>query len=418
MRHLRLALVVFASSLGIAHAQDEQQDARPPVEIPDFSNLDDFIYVPKSTVTVGFRLLSGAKTSFFGKGKLVSSTDLPGAATGANIDRVYHDGAVHPDARVITRVDSDGNPLTDPTTGSTLVDPIAPDGRTNSWNYLVTTQKTSDGLLAFNSYSADVVDPTAYKVNGARNGGLELAVARDMGNLGRSRLTWSLMAGMSVNDISAKKAGSVLANITTLTDLYSLNGAAIPDGPYTAPSTTSVNVTDANGNAVLNDDGSSQTVGVDTTTLISNQPASRTSKTVSDSTSVNNQWKLHGSYFTFRAGPTVFVPMTTRLRASLSLGAALIYAGSTYSVIQTFTPETGAEITDTSSSVATHFLPGYYADASLQFDLTERAGFFAGAVYQSAGSYTQNINTTASNYSTRIDLSNQSGLRAGMTIRF
>jgi hypothetical protein len=63
-------------------------------------------------------------------------------------------------------------------------------------------------------------------------------------------------------------------------------------------------------------------------------------------------------------------------------------------------------------------LPGYYADATVQFDLTERAGLYAGAIFQSAGSYTQTADSATGSYSTKIDLSNQNGLRAGLSIRF
>ena len=41
-----------------------------------------------------------------------------------------------------------------------------------------------------------------------------------------------------------------------------------------------------------------------------------------------------------------------------------------------------------------------------------------GNVFQSAGSYTQSIDTDNSHYSTKIDLANQNGVRAGMSIRF
>src|SRR6187402_2622854 len=107
MKQFRLALVVFASAVGIVHAQDEERRA-PPVEIPDFSNLDEYIYEPKSTVRFGFRYVSGAKTSFTGQGRLPAPED-PGAATGANLTRVYHDGAVRPDSRVLGRFDNSGN---------------------------------------------------------------------------------------------------------------------------------------------------------------------------------------------------------------------------------------------------------------------------------------------------------------------
>jgi len=144
----------------------------------------------------------------------------------------------------------------------------------------------------------------------------------------------------------------------------------------------------------------------------------RTVKDATDSTSVSNRWKVKGAYVTLRAGPAVWVPLTSRLRAMVSAGPAMIYSGSTYTVTQSFSPALGAELTDTTSSEENKILAGYFADASLQYDLTDHAGFFAGAVFQSAGSYTQSVNSTAANYSTKIDFANQNGLRAGMTIRF
>ena len=77
MKHLRLALIAFASTLGIAYAQDEERRG-PPVDIPDFSNLDEYIYEPKSTVRFGFRYISGAKTSFSGQGRIPSPEDVKG----------------------------------------------------------------------------------------------------------------------------------------------------------------------------------------------------------------------------------------------------------------------------------------------------------------------------------------------------
>jgi hypothetical protein len=160
------------------------------------------------------------------------------------------------------------------------------------------------------------------------------------------------------------------------------------------------------------------TVTVDTSVLLGNEPAGRTVTSLTDDMSVSNRWRIKGSYYTFRLGPTVWVPITTRLRASVSMGVALVYSGTSYTVTQTFEPELGAEITDTSSNEAYKLLPGYYADATLQFDLTDRTGFYAGAVFQSAGSYTQNVDTENSHYTTKIDLANQNGVRAGLSIRF
>jgi hypothetical protein len=416
MKYLRFALIALASTLGVALAQDEERRA-PPVEIPDFSNLDEYIYEPKSVVTFGFRYIGGAKTSFYGRGTIPSPQD-PGAATGANLLRAYHDGQVQPDARTVARLDNSGNPVIDPQSNTAIFDPIAPDGKTNTWNYADASQLALPGFVRFSSYSAEVVDSAVREKKSGSTAGMDLAVSRDMGKLFGSRLAWNLTAGMSVNDISSKRNDYVMATVKTTSDYYSLYGRTPPDAPYTSPSSTSENVVDAAGNAVLGTDGVAQTISVDTSVLLGNEPAGRTVTPDTNDTSVKNRWKLKGSYFTFRAGPTVWVPFTTRLRASVSVGAAMVYSGTSYTVTQSLQPAIGAEISDTSSSEAYKLLPGYYADATVQFDLTERTGFYAGAVFQSAGSYTQMVDTANSHYATKIDLANQSGLRAGLSIRF
>lgn len=415
MKHLRLALFALVSTAGLAHAQEEERRA-PPVEIPDFSNLDEYIYEPKSTVRFGFRYISGAKTSFAGQGR-IPSPENPGAATGANLSRVYHDGAVQPDARVVARLDSGGNPIIDPQTNSPVFDAVTPDGRTNTWNYTDASQLSRLGYAAFHSYSAEVIDTTVRQKETASSAGMDITVSRDMGKL-FGRLPWNLTGGLSINDISANTNALVRANLTTLTDYYSLFGNVPPDAPYSSPSSSTTTVVDAAGNPVLNDDGSTRTATTDTSVLIGNEPAGRTTTTLTNDTSVTNRWKVKGAYYTFRVGPTVWIPITTRLRASVSVGAALVYSGTNYTVTQTFQPELGAEISDTAFSDAYKLLPGYYADATVQFDLTERAGFYAGAVFQSAGSYDQQVQTTNANYTTKIDLANQNGVRAGLSIRF
>ena len=415
MKYLRLALLAFVTTAGAAFAQEEERRA-PPIEIPDFSNLDEYIYEPKSTVTFGFRYLGGAKTSFAGSGRIPSPED-PGPAAGANQLRVYHDGSVQPDSRTVARLDSSGNPIIDPQTGP-VFDPVAPDGRTNSWNYTDASQLLLPGYVRFNSYSADVIDTTTREKKGTASSGMDIAMSRDMGKLMGSRIAWNLTAGMSINDIANNVSDQVNARLTTISDYYSLYGQVPPDAPYSSPSSVTTNVLDASGNPVIGDGSTPTTITTDTSVLIGNEPAGRETTTVTDNSSVTNHWKLKGAYYTFRAGPTLWLPITTRLKASVSAGAAVVYSGTNYTVTQTFQPALGAEISDTNTNAAYKLLPGYYADATVQFDLTERAGFYAGAVFQSAGSYTQNVDTTNSHYSTKIDLASQSGVRAGMSIRF
>jgi hypothetical protein len=156
--------------------------------------------------------------------------------------------------------------------------------------------------------------------------------------------------------------------------------------------------------------------------LITSSPLSRTTTVTTDATSVTNLWKLKGAYYTFRAGPTVFLPITSHLRASVSVGAALVYSGTTYTVTQTLQTPLGdpipADIPATTTNASVHFLPGYYADANLEYSLSETAGFYAGAVYQSTGDFTQEAKTDTADFFAKVDLRGLSGLRAGMNIKF
>jgi len=97
----------------------------------------------------------------------------------------------------------------------------------------------------------------------------------------------------------------------------------------------------------------------------------------------------------------------SRFRAIISGGLAVVYAGTTYSVVEAFTPETGAaEISDS----ATRHESQQISDRSitlmptLQLDATERTGFYLGAVLSSAlnGSYEQAIASANANYATKI----------------
>ena len=410
-RMKRTSLLAFALLGSVAlRAQDatEHPTAPPPENLTFLT--DEYVYIPKYRFSLGIRALTGAKTSFSGRGSITSALDNIGAATGTGFARVYHDGTVSPDTRTVS-VD-DGN-------GGSLNVAIAPDGKTNNWTYVDPTQVTPTGNIAMNSYSADMIDAGPRTKNTDNTFGFEVVAARDMGKLG-THFEWNLAAGFSLNDLRAGLRTTVPATITTTTDVYSLYGAPAPAAPFTGVSAASTqSVLDANGNAVLNSDGTVKTVSPDTVTLLGNEPLSRTTPPpVTDTTSVINSWQLKGAYFTFRAGPTLLLPITEHLRASVSVGGALVYAGTTYTIRQQFTPATGDAINLVESDSANHFLPGYFADANLEYWLTDTAGFYAGAVYQNTGSFKQEVKTDTADFSTKVDMSSLSGLRAGVNIKF
>ncbi len=399
MKPFRLVLSLCALSAVALRAQDEKQGP-PPVEIPDFSNLDEYIYVPKSVLHFGSRYISGPKSSFFGGGR-VSSGENTGAATGTATGRSYHDGGVGRDTRTTTVDNGDG---------TSVSVPVPNDGKTNNWVYSDSRQITTDGLLTFHTYTAQVVDQTIRSKDMAGTVGMELFVTYEMGKLWK-RFDWSIVAGISMNDLGAKVSGRVKSDLTSYNDTYNLFGEIAPTAPYSAPSSGTTTVT--------NSDGTTGTIAVDTTTLLGNVPLDRSSiLTKNDSTSVFNRWKMKGAYYTFRAGPSISLPFLTRFRAEFSAGPTLVYSGSTYTVTETYTPEIGADITAILSDGTSRLLPGYYADATLNFDLTERTGFYFGAIYQANGSYDQTVANGDAKYTTKIDLNSLNGFRGGLTFRF
>jgi hypothetical protein len=407
----RTSLLVFAllGSVALRAQNETDHPTAPPPENLTFLT-DEYIYIPKYKFSLGIRGLTGSKTSFSGRGLVASTAESIGAATGTGVSRLYHDGSVNVDTRTISTEDGFGGAINVP---------IAPDGMTSSWTYADPSQVTPAGNVAMHTYSADMIDVGPRTKDTDNAFGFEVVVARDMGKIA-TRFEWNLAAGFSLNDLKAGLRSTVPAKITTTTDVYSLNGAPAPVAPFTGTSTaSSQTVVDANGNAVLNSDGTAKTVNTDTATLLGNEPLSRVvSTSVTDTTSVTNSWKLKGAYFTFRAGPTLFLPITAHLRASVSGGAALVYAGTTYTVVQEFQPVTGDPITATMSDSSVHFLPGYYADANIEYWLTDTAGFYAGAVYQNTGEFKQEVKTDTADFFTKVDMSSLSGLRAGMNFKF
>lgn len=370
---LCLLFLVLAAT---CRAQDE--DA-----IPMF-DLYDYYVEPKMTMSIGFRGLSGPKLSFSGSAGItttVSSVQGMGDATASGVPRNYHDG-------YILVEDLAGTPYTD--------------GKSRNWRMLDARQVTAAGdAIAMHTYSAQISDDKTRSSEPGNSYGAELVVARDMGKIG-NKFEWRLFGGMSVNNVNVLTRDSVMATITTLTDLYGLNGQTAPTGPYEAPS------------SIVNEDGSV----VDTTIAIGQTPDSRSTSTVTNDTSVTSIWRLKGTYVTFRAGPELLFKITDKFRLTISAGPSLVYVGTNYTVFQTVEVPTADPVVDYREESDSDVLTGYYADANLEYAFTDRAGLYMGAFYQTSGEYTQDLANVGWNYSARLDLSRMQGLRAGMNFKF
>ncbi len=381
MRKVLFLALGMAVCAGVLHAQaDDDED-----------EMDYFPLVPSgNSLQFGLRVIGSPKVSFGKLGSVAGTSEL-GLATGP-ADRSYNDGGVALDHRT----DANGNPVND--------------GLTNSWNYNFASQVTSSGDMSFHAYSADTLG-VGLNANKHSMSGWVLQIGHTLGRVG-GKVEFDLVAGLSFNSVLSKVTGDVPATLTAVTDVYPLYGQTPPAAPYTAPTSSSRPVVDADGNPVLDSTGSPQTTSVDSSTVLGTDP-SRT--TTTSQTNVHGHWEVKGAYYTFRLGPVIKLPLTERLKLSLGAGAALAFVGTTYSA------EESVDLTDVTTTLATAdytnrsvLLPAYFADANAEYWLTERSGFYLGASFQKSGSFDQ----TVGGRTAQIDLGSSYGIQSGITLRF
>lgn len=415
MRILIFALCVACLPIAGLRAADEEQKPVPE-EIPNFSQLDEYIYVPKSTLSLGTRFfLRGPKTSYQGQGINPSPVDPGDQSTVSvpNISRTYIDGTVSPDQRSVT---------VNAGLGGEQQVPIASDGRTNTWSYDNQSQILTNGDIAFHTYSAEITDTSQHNVNGAPNAGLELILDRDMGKIGKT-WKWSITSGFSIADIHSSSFVSVPTAVTTVTDTYDLFGQVPPSAPYSSPNTISQQVYSASGSVESGTTTTTATQSVTQQILLGNVPLSRQPTT--DLTDTTNRYFTEGAYYTLRVGPMVTIPMGGHLKLNLSAGPDLIYLGSEMNVLEDLTLSTGQDFQQLYQKENSKILPGYFVDVDLQYQLTDTAGFYVGGIYQGAGSFSQSVPSGADpvtgaglSYSSKLDFGSQEGLKGGVTVRF
>jgi hypothetical protein len=409
MRLLRIALCVACLSFAGLRAADEEQKQQPE-EIPDFNQLDEYTYVPKSTLSLSSRFfVHGPKTTYSGQGSIPSPFTAGFDISVPDVSRSYFDGMVNPDTRNIFVASGVGQ-------GTSV--PIASDGRTNTWNYVYSSQLLPNGNIVFNNYSGEVTDTASHDTIGAPGLGLELLMDRDMGKIGK-RLKWAITVGFSIADIHSSTFSSVPTVLTTTTDTYDLFGQVPPAAPYNSPNSISQSVLTSTGGVITSTTGTTSTQQADQTILLGNAPLSRTVTTAVVQS--ENRYFIEGAYYTLRIGPTLIMPLGSHFKLSMSAGPDLIYSGSEFNVFESLPLEENIQTPYTVlyQKQNTKVLPGYYVDVDLRYDLTESAGFYLGGLVQGGGSYSQDVPSGAgTSYSTKIDFSDQQGVKGGFTFRF
>jgi hypothetical protein len=440
-------LALLAAPIGLI-AQNVSTTANEDERIEALLREQSEFYRPKSSVTVGFRMLTSGVNVKFGNLGIVNRSVLVGTSpAGDQTVRQYDNGSVTTDLLRLrseetaeTTVSANGRYQT-----FTTLNRLGPDGqpdtaddfpekvqngdylsyqagRTRIWSYGSELQATAKpGYIAMNSYSASSTGASLEKDQGGSSG-VEMQYARLLRRLTNKRFEINLVAGVALNSINNKTSGSVQSNLRTTTDYYSLNGQTAPPLPadgtlYSAPNR--VDFTNAQGDTFAN--------GKETTVAISDTPAAGLSTTnvlTPGGVEVRGNWQVKGAYFMMRVGPSFRAQLTEHFGLNASVGLAGAYAGTRYTAIESFSvPNRSNEVSNTDPDFAetnptfsdkNQFLGGYYADVNMEWMANETTGLFGGVSAQKFGGYDQELGGRTA----RIDLGSSVGLRGGVSIKF
>ncbi len=356
---------------------------------------------PRQEFSFGVRLGGRLQATFRHIGAIASDLDI-GDLT-SEVARTYSDGYVALDSRT----DGDGNDMPD-------------DGRTNNWSYSADAQVTADRTgISFHRYETSSDGSTVSARSGASLG-IDLAGSRELFRTGREiapgrhAFSFGVQGGIGLNTLNAKSTGEITATLLTITDTYSLLGAAVPrtdedTAGYTAPSTTTQDVTNA--------DGTTTSQTVDTTTYLANTPESRIESVEAGAATVGGLWQVKGAYFSLRAGPWVRWQPWERFSVRLSLGGTLNYLGVRMRYDESLTV---GELTDVltqsvESDNASFATGGVFGAFDAEWWLSERTGFFGSALYERTS---RDFELYWEGRAADVRLSAGLGLRVGITTRF
>ena len=412
-------LLAWSASLGLVASLHAQSNAEIPFEYRPVRN---------NAFSVGVRFIGGADIKFGNLGSVPSNLFIP-ALSGSPQEIGYANGSISLDSPRTNEADENGNQTSTPggryTTSGLVVDsagnPVLDangnpqtqingdflaysPGLTRAWTYSNASQASSNpGFIAMNDYSSESAGATATADSGA-GAGFEFTATHRFGTLGGSKLEWGVLFGFGITDINGKTSGDIKSNLKTLTDLYSLGGRTAPTAPYEGPSAD--NFTGA--------DGTIYASSLETTVPLTAIPSSRTNTTTANGANVSGNWQIKGAYYLFRAGPVVRLPIGTRFAISASAGYAGAYLGTKYRVNETLNVDGVSPISIEEEETYSKFISGAYAEANVEWNLTDRTGFFGGVTFEKLGKYEQGLGSRTA----AIDIGGNAGFRLGITTRF
>jgi len=393
-----LAMVLFATTAG-AQSSDSKSDDPKPTKAEDedqiaaeragFGRIPNYeLLLPSNLLSVGVRVAGGASVEFSGVGAIPNQS-MPTEDMTSEVDRVYANGFVGVDARA----DANG-------------EPIPNDGKTNTWGFADEDQVAEDGTGIYMTAFSTSSDGSVVHADSGYNPGFDIELSR---RLGGRKLRWGVQAGIGLSDINAKTSGEITASLRSLTDFYSLLGAAAPDAPYEGPQIRTDTVT--------NPDGSTSTVTTDVSVLISDLPTERTDETIVSGAEISGFWQVKGAYFSARMGPWLEMAISERftIRASGGVSGKVVGAFLRFDERFMLPDDAGELAASDQTNTDSWAMVGGYAALEGQYWLTERSGFFAGATFEAVSG---DVELRSGDRLAKMNLESGAGLRLGFTTRF
>ncbi len=432
--------LLCASQPAFAQAKATESDTKKESEEAVFIPIE--YRPPPYQVSVGVRLAGKAKVKFSGLGAIPSNT-YPGNTVAADdstktYGRVYDDGAVYPDYTRSINADGTYTRLT------------PEDTKTNYWGFTSANQvvELTDGrkALEFHTYS---VDSTGATEDASRNASMawDIEISRELG--ANRRMSWGLLLGASISDITCKSDATVKGRLRTLTDYYSLEGVTLP----TSATTGAIVPTSYTGRTEyypytykLADDGVNYAQDANGAYIpvyqydpvtgeklkawpdvprISTDPIADARTDVPEATpslDVLGHWEVRGAYLTARFGPYFTFQLARRLALRASAGITFTVIGASLRINErVYVPAKAAymELNNEDYNIDPRVsgILGYFASCELDAFLTDRTGVFFGASHEG---FQRDLSLQYAAYQQRADVELSSGtvLRTGITTRF
>lgn len=394
-----------------AKAQIEAQGFRLPPQLRQVKYRDANPWVLHTNVRLGS---ADSAVSFGGLGTIDPATFIPGADQTDFPVRLYDDGRVVLDELRANEVDDNGNQTSTPGGRYTVRDDdgdLVGDylsytpGQTRSWSF-GRDEQVQNGAIAMNQYSTQSTGAGFSAVGESSGLGFEMAVSRRILRLGE-KMELGFSGAIGLSDFNASTSQRFSADLITMTDLYEIYGN-VPTPPYDAPQVD-----------VLTDPDTGTIVPggqLEVTVPLQQITPNRTFDLAPNGAAIDGSWSIDGAYYSIRLGPELRGHLTERIAFTLGAGVLGAFVGSDFSATEAldldFPTTTRIQFQNTDS--ITELLVGYYAEASIEYWITQRTGFFLGAVIESMDDFVQNF----AGRTATVTLSDATLVRFGIIHRF